>query len=153
MRQSLHEPVQPSRDRHRNAARYQGTWGSVDNERKRKKVNLAATGQEESRYANITLVRLRNNLDGNTEDLRGVRDGSKIQVREEGSGTERGTRRMALITRSRIYRDHTRCTPPRARHARTVGSHGRNGAPIQPTPANSLADNTVRRAYGRGTVA
>lgn len=41
---------------------YQGLVGLMNEQKE--KVNLAATGEEESRYANITLFDLRNNLDG-----------------------------------------------------------------------------------------
>jgi len=57
---SLHDQWQPAAidiD-----AAYQGLVGLMNEQKE--KVNLAATGQEESRYANITLFDLRNNLDG-----------------------------------------------------------------------------------------
>jgi iron uptake system component EfeO len=43
-------------------AAYQGLVGLMNEQKE--KVNLAATGEEESRYANVTLFDLRNNLDG-----------------------------------------------------------------------------------------
>ena len=43
-------------------AAFQGLVGLMNEQKE--KVNLAATGEEESRYANITLFDLRNNLDG-----------------------------------------------------------------------------------------
>ncbi|HEX2687294.1 MAG TPA: EfeM/EfeO family lipoprotein [Kofleriaceae bacterium] len=43
-------------------AAYQGLVGLMNEQKE--KVNLAATGEEESRYANLTLFDLRNNLDG-----------------------------------------------------------------------------------------
>jgi iron uptake system component EfeO len=43
-------------------AAYQGLVGLMNEQKE--KVNLAATGEEESRYASITLFDLRNNLDG-----------------------------------------------------------------------------------------
>ncbi len=46
-------------------AAYQGLVGLMNEQKE--KVNLAATGEEESRYANITLFDLRNNLDGTTK--------------------------------------------------------------------------------------
>jgi iron uptake system component EfeO len=44
------------------AQAYQGLVGLMNEQKE--KVNLAATGEEESRYANVTLFDLRNNLDG-----------------------------------------------------------------------------------------
>jgi iron uptake system component EfeO len=46
-------------------AAYQGLVGLMNEQKE--KVNLAATGEEESRYANWTLFDLRNNLDGTTK--------------------------------------------------------------------------------------
>jgi iron uptake system component EfeO len=46
-------------------AAYQGLVGLMNEQRE--KVNLAATGEEESRYAQTTLFDLRNNLDGTTK--------------------------------------------------------------------------------------
>ncbi|MFT3694829.1 MAG: EfeM/EfeO family lipoprotein [Kofleriaceae bacterium] len=46
-------------------AAFQGLVGLMNEQKE--KVNLAATGEEESRYANITLFDLRNNLDGTTK--------------------------------------------------------------------------------------
>lgn len=46
-------------------AAYQGLVGLMNEQKE--KVNLAATGEEESRYANLTLFDLRNNLDGTLE--------------------------------------------------------------------------------------
>ncbi|MEO8701956.1 MAG: imelysin family protein [Kofleriaceae bacterium] len=43
-------------------AAYQGLVGLMNEQKE--KVNLAATGEEESRYANVTLFDLRNNLEG-----------------------------------------------------------------------------------------
>jgi iron uptake system component EfeO len=45
-------------------AAYQGLVGLMNEQKE--KVNLAATGEEESRYANLTLFDLRNNLEGTT---------------------------------------------------------------------------------------
>ena len=46
-------------------AAFQGLVGLMNEQKK--KVNLAATGEEESRYANNTLFDLKNNLDGTTQ--------------------------------------------------------------------------------------
>jgi iron uptake system component EfeO len=46
-------------------AAFQGLVGLMNEQKE--KVNLAATGEEESRYANNTLFDLRNNLDGTTQ--------------------------------------------------------------------------------------
>ena len=46
-------------------AAYQGLVGLMNEQQE--KVNLAATGEEESRYAQLTLFDLRNNLDGTTK--------------------------------------------------------------------------------------
>jgi iron uptake system component EfeO len=46
-------------------AAFQGLIGLMNEQKE--KVNLAATGEEESRYANNTLFDLRNNLDGTTQ--------------------------------------------------------------------------------------
>lgn len=46
-------------------AAFQGLIGLMNEQKE--KVNLAATGEEESRYANVTLFDLRNNLDGTTK--------------------------------------------------------------------------------------
>jgi iron uptake system component EfeO len=53
-------------------ATYHGLIGLMHEQRS--KVERAATGQEESRYANITLVDLRNNVDGTRRVLDGFRD-------------------------------------------------------------------------------
>jgi iron uptake system component EfeO len=44
---------------------YQGLVGLMNEQKE--KVNLAATGEEESRYANVTLFDLRNNLEGTSK--------------------------------------------------------------------------------------
>jgi iron uptake system component EfeO len=46
-------------------AAFQGLVGLMNEQKE--KVNLAATGEEESRYANLTLFDLRNNLDGTSK--------------------------------------------------------------------------------------
>ena len=53
-------------------AAYQGLVGLMNEQAE--KVNLAATGEEESRYANITLFDLRNNLDGTQKIYQLFRD-------------------------------------------------------------------------------
>ena len=57
---SLHDQWQPAAIDI--GAAFQGLVGLMNEQKE--KVNLAATGEEESRYANITLFDLRNNLDG-----------------------------------------------------------------------------------------
>jgi iron uptake system component EfeO len=57
---SLHDQWQPAAIDI--GAAYQGLVGLMNEQQE--KVNLAATGEEESRYADITLFDLRNNLDG-----------------------------------------------------------------------------------------
>ncbi len=57
---SLHDQWQPAAIDI--GAAYQGLVGLMNEQKE--KVNLAATGEEESRYANLTLFDLRNNLDG-----------------------------------------------------------------------------------------
>ncbi|HET9627747.1 MAG TPA: EfeM/EfeO family lipoprotein [Kofleriaceae bacterium] len=57
---SLHDQWQPQKIDLSLA--YQGLVGLMNEQKE--KVNLAATGEEESRYANITLFDLRNNLEG-----------------------------------------------------------------------------------------
>jgi iron uptake system component EfeO len=57
---SLHDQWQPAAIDI--GAAYQGLVGLMNEQRE--KVNLAATGEEESRYADITLFDLRNNLEG-----------------------------------------------------------------------------------------
>ncbi|MEO7729659.1 MAG: EfeM/EfeO family lipoprotein [Kofleriaceae bacterium] len=58
--QSLHDQWQPAAIDLSEA--YRGLIGLMNEQKE--KVNLAASGEEESRYANITLFDLRNNLDG-----------------------------------------------------------------------------------------
>ena len=60
---SLHDQWQPAAIDI--GAAYQGLVGLMNEQRE--KVNLAATGEEESRYANLTLFDLRNNLEGTQE--------------------------------------------------------------------------------------
>jgi iron uptake system component EfeO len=57
---SLHDQWQPAAIDI--GAAYQGLVGLMNEQKE--KVNLAATGEEESRYANLTLFDLRNNLEG-----------------------------------------------------------------------------------------
>jgi iron uptake system component EfeO len=59
---SLHDQWQPAAIDI--GAAYQGLVGLMNEQKE--KVNLAATGEEESRYANLTLFDLRNNLEGTT---------------------------------------------------------------------------------------
>lgn len=58
--QSLHDQWQPAAIDLSEA--FRGLIGLMNEQKE--KVNLAATGEEESRYANVTLFDLRNNLDG-----------------------------------------------------------------------------------------
>src|SRR6185436_13438367 len=57
---SLHDQWQPAAIDI--GAAFQGLVGLLNEQKE--KVNLAATGEEESRYANLTLFDLRNNIDG-----------------------------------------------------------------------------------------
>ncbi|HEY0251072.1 MAG TPA: EfeM/EfeO family lipoprotein, partial [Kofleriaceae bacterium] len=61
--QKLHDEWTPSNIDA--GAAFQGLIGLMNEQKE--KVNLAATGEEESRYANVTLFDLRNNLDGTTK--------------------------------------------------------------------------------------
>jgi iron uptake system component EfeO len=60
---SLHDQWQPAAIDI--GATFQGLVGLMNEQKE--KVNLAATGEEESRYANLTLFDLRNNLDGTSK--------------------------------------------------------------------------------------
>lgn len=67
----------------------------------KEKVNLAASGEEESRYANITLFDLRNNIDGTTQVYAVFR--AWVQTKDGGEATDTAiqTRLEALST---LYR-------------------------------------------------
>jgi iron uptake system component EfeO len=65
-------------------AAYQGLVGLMNEQAE--KVNLAATGEEESRYANITLFDLRNNLEGTQKAYELFRDW--IQSKPDGDAPD-----------------------------------------------------------------
>jgi iron uptake system component EfeO len=66
-------------------AAYQGLVGLMNEQKE--KVNLAATGEEESRYANITLFDLRNNLEGTRKVYDQFR--AWIQSRPKGADSDK----------------------------------------------------------------
>jgi len=72
---------------------FQGLIGLMNEQKE--KVNLAATGEEESRYANLTLFDLRNNLDGTSKAyalfrtwIRARAGGADIDAKIEAGFTE-----------------------------------------------------------------
>jgi iron uptake system component EfeO len=79
---SLHDQWQPAAIDI--GAAYQGLVGLMNEQKE--KVNLAATGEEESRYANITLFDLRNNLDGTKQVYELFR--AWIQSKPEGADSD-----------------------------------------------------------------
>jgi iron uptake system component EfeO len=79
-------------------AAYQGLVGLMNEQKE--KVNLAATGEEESRYANLTLFDLRNNLEGIRKVYEGFRGWIKAKDGSEADGMiqDRFTALDALYT-------------------------------------------------------
>jgi iron uptake system component EfeO len=74
---------------------YQGLVGLMNEQAE--KVNLAATGEEESRYANITLFDLRNNLEGTQKAYELFRDW--IQSKPDGDAPDSTiASRLAALT-------------------------------------------------------
>ena len=103
-------------------AAYQGLVGLMNEQAE--KVNLAATGEEESRYANITLFDLRTNLEG----TRKIYALFQPWIRRRTAAT-RPTRRSKRS--SPISRRSTRRTP-----ATTCPPFPPTGARIQPSAAS-----------------
>jgi len=79
---SLHDQWQPAAIDI--GAAYQGLVGLMNEQKE--KVNLAATGEEESRYANLTLFDLRNNLAGTSKVYELFRDW--IHSKQGGSDSD-----------------------------------------------------------------
>jgi iron uptake system component EfeO len=77
-------------------AAYQGLVGLMNEQAE--KVNLAATGEEESRYANITLFDLRNNLEGTQKAYALFRDWIKSKPDGKAPDSTIDTRLTTLKT-------------------------------------------------------
>jgi len=75
-------------------AAYQGLVGLMNEQKE--KVNLAATGEEESRYANLTLFDLRNNLEGTRKVYEQFRPWIQSKAAAGDSDTTIQTRFTAL---------------------------------------------------------
>lgn len=89
---SLHDQWQPAAIDI--GAAYQGLVGLMNEQKE--KVNLAATGEEESRYANLTLFDLRNNLDGTKKIYEVFRAWIKFKDGSEPDGMIQG--RFSALT-------------------------------------------------------
>ncbi|MCW5803869.1 MAG: EfeM/EfeO family lipoprotein [Deltaproteobacteria bacterium] len=81
-------------------AAYQGLVGLMNEQAE--KVNKAATGEEESRYADVTLFDLRNNLDG----TRAVYELFRDWVAERDGGEADGQIIARLDSLAQLYRGH-----------------------------------------------
>jgi iron uptake system component EfeO len=92
---SLHDQWQPAAIDI--GAAYQGLVGLMNEQKE--KVNLAATGEEESRYANITLFDLRNNLDGTQK----IYDVFRAWIKFEDGGEPDGMIQARFASLTSVY--------------------------------------------------